>query len=117
MIVEVRRAVQERFNAEFEVGDALQFSGLVRVICRGGGRSLRRRLLDEFLNETLFTSLRQVRLVLETSGATTTTCGLIRDLRRKPFTAIGPKALRSLRAQRLGPLLQLCRMANSQRTG
>jgi transposase InsO family protein len=36
------------------------------------------RLRDEFLSETLFTSLMQAGLALEDGGKTTTMCGLIR---------------------------------------
>lgn len=79
------------------------------------------RLRDEFLNETLFTSLSQACLALE-------------DWRRdynnvRPHSRIGwlapaayaanfsphqAKALRSARAPRLGQQLQLCKMATAR---
>ena len=75
------------------------------------------RLRDEFLNETLFTSLMQGAWRWKNGGATITMCGLIRGSagwrpRSMPQTSHRnrAKALRSLRAPRLGPLLQLCKM-------
>jgi putative transposase len=79
------------------------------------------RLRDEFLNETLFTSLMQARLALEECGATTTPCGRIRASAgsRQPSTPPNShrnraKALRSATAPRLGRLLRSCMTATAR---
>ena len=79
------------------------------------------RLRDEFLNETLFTSLIQARLALEEwrrDDATTTPCGRIQASTgsRQPLTPhsshrSGTRALRSAMARRFDPLLRLCMVA------
>ena len=82
------------------------------------------RLRDEFLNETLFTSLMQARLRWKTGGATTTRCGLIRGSAgwrqpSMPQTSYHntAKALRSPMAPRLGLMFQLCKMATTRLSG
>ena len=78
------------------------------------------RLRDEFLNQTLFTSLMQARLALEDWRRDYNMCGLIRGSAglRPPSTPRTShrnraKALRFAMAPRLGPLLQLCKMATA----
>jgi len=74
------------------------------------------RLRDEFLNETLFTSLRQARLALEVwqpdynhvrphSRILACARGLRRELLNRA------NALRFAMAPHLGPLRQVCKMA------
>jgi putative transposase len=79
------------------------------------------RLRDEFLNETLFTSLMQARLTLEEWRRDSTPCGRIHASAgsRQPLTPRNShhnraKALRSAMASRLGPLLRLCMMATAR---
>ncbi|MFK4529260.1 hypothetical protein ABIF90_007241 [Bradyrhizobium japonicum] len=73
------------------------------------------RLRDEFLNETLFTSLMQARPAIEGWGRDYKHVGphsrlaSARGLRRN--SPQSGQALRSAMAPRLGPLLQLCKIA------
>ena len=73
------------------------------------------RLRDEFLNETLFTSLMQARLASKIGAATTTRAAAFgigwldaSRLRQRNSHRNGAKALRSAMAPRLGPWLYPC---------
>ena len=82
------------------------------------------RLRDEFLNETLFTSLMQARLALEdwrcdyNNVRPHSRIGwLAPAVYAANFSPHQAKALRSLTAPPLGPLLQLCKMATARLSG
>lgn len=66
------------------------------------------RLRDEFLNETLFTSLRQARQALEEWSRTPASTGLRQPSTPQYSHRHEAKALRSAMAPRLGPWLQPC---------
>ena len=83
--------------------------------------SFNSRPRDEFLNQTLFTSLMQARLALQDPRRDYKMCGLTRGSagwRLRPISQIShrnrAKAPRSRMAPRLGPLHQLCKMATAR---